>query len=60
MTSSTGIGRVNRYSPAWSGVDTRPAAVKNFLAYSLTRLGVGDAGDQVAVRLLAGFLAQFR
>jgi aryl-alcohol dehydrogenase-like predicted oxidoreductase len=24
----------------WLGVDTRPAAVKNFLAYSLTRLGV--------------------
>jgi aryl-alcohol dehydrogenase-like predicted oxidoreductase len=24
----------------WSGVDARPAAVKNFLAYSLTRLGV--------------------
>jgi aryl-alcohol dehydrogenase-like predicted oxidoreductase len=24
----------------WSGPDTRPAAVKNFLAYSLTRLGV--------------------
>ncbi|HEU4385972.1 MAG TPA: aldo/keto reductase [Anaeromyxobacteraceae bacterium] len=24
----------------WSGVDARPAAVKNFLAYTLTRLGV--------------------
>jgi aryl-alcohol dehydrogenase-like predicted oxidoreductase len=24
----------------WSGMDTRPAAVKNFLAYSLQRLGV--------------------
>jgi aryl-alcohol dehydrogenase-like predicted oxidoreductase len=24
----------------WNGVDTRPAAVKNFLAYSLKRLGV--------------------
>jgi aryl-alcohol dehydrogenase-like predicted oxidoreductase len=24
----------------WTGVDTRPASVKNFLAYSLTRLGV--------------------
>jgi len=24
----------------WSGVDARPVAVKNFLAYSLTRLGV--------------------
>ena len=25
---------------SWLGVDTRPAAVKNFLAYTLTRLGV--------------------
>ncbi|WP_127502354.1 aldo/keto reductase [Actinoplanes solisilvae] len=25
---------------SWGGADTRPAAVKNFLAYSLTRLGV--------------------
>ena len=25
---------------SWLGIDTRPAAVKNFLAYSLTRLGV--------------------
>src|SRR5215475_6441550 len=24
----------------WGGMDTRPAAVKNFLTYSLTRLGV--------------------
>src|SRR4029453_14485554 len=25
---------------SWLGVDTRPAAVRNFLAYTLTRLGV--------------------
>lgn len=25
---------------SWTGVDTRPVAVKNFLAYTLTRLGV--------------------
>jgi aryl-alcohol dehydrogenase-like predicted oxidoreductase len=25
---------------SWTGIDTRPVAVKNFLAYSLTRLGV--------------------
>jgi hypothetical protein len=24
---------------SWGGIDTRPAAIKNFLAYSLTRLG---------------------
>jgi pyridoxine 4-dehydrogenase len=25
---------------SWLGVDARPAAVKNFLSYTLTRLGV--------------------
>jgi len=37
---SVKFGALRAPGGAWLGVDTRPAAVKNFLAYSLTRLGV--------------------
>lgn len=37
---SVKFGALRGPDNAWIGVDTRPAAVKNFLAYSLTRLGV--------------------
>lgn len=37
---SVKFGAMRAPSGAWVGVDTRPVAVKNFLAYSLRRLGV--------------------
>jgi aryl-alcohol dehydrogenase-like predicted oxidoreductase len=37
---SVKFGAMRGRDGAWLGMDTRPAAVKNFLAYSLTRLGV--------------------
>ncbi len=37
---SVKFGGLRSPDGAWVGVDTRPAAVKNFLAYTLTRLGV--------------------
>ena len=37
---SVKFGGMRAPSGAWVGVDTRPAAVKNFLAYTLRRLGV--------------------
>lgn len=37
---SVKFGAMRGPSGAWLGVDTRPVAVKNFLAYSLQRLGV--------------------
>jgi len=37
---SVKFGALRAPSGAWVGIDTRPAAVKNFLAYSLRRLGV--------------------
>jgi len=37
---SVKFGPLRDPSGAWTGIDTRPAAVKNFLAYSLQRLGV--------------------
>ena len=36
---------------AWSGFDGRPASVKNFLAYSLTRLGVSQIAIYRPARL---------
>ncbi|HEV7718655.1 MAG TPA: aldo/keto reductase [Arsenicitalea sp.] len=36
---SVKFGGLRSPDGGWSGFDTRPAAVKNFLAYSLTRLG---------------------
>ena len=37
---SVKFGALRAPDGAWGGVDTRPAAVRNFLAYTLTRLGV--------------------
>ncbi|MBV8571031.1 MAG: aldo/keto reductase [Acidobacteriaceae bacterium] len=37
---SVKFGAMRSPDGAWTGFDGRPAAVKNFLAYSLTRLGV--------------------
>jgi aryl-alcohol dehydrogenase-like predicted oxidoreductase len=37
---SVKFGAMRGPNGAWVGVDTRPAAVKNFLAYTLRRLGV--------------------
>jgi aryl-alcohol dehydrogenase-like predicted oxidoreductase len=37
---SVKFGALREPGSGWSGYDCRPAAVKNFLAYSLTRLGV--------------------
>lgn len=37
---SVKFGALRSPDGGWIGVDTRPAAVKNFLAHSLTRLGV--------------------
>jgi aryl-alcohol dehydrogenase-like predicted oxidoreductase len=37
---SVKFGALRGPDGSWSGFDARPAAVKNFLAYSLTRLGV--------------------
>jgi aryl-alcohol dehydrogenase-like predicted oxidoreductase len=37
---SVKFGALRAPGGGWVGVDTRPAALKNFLAYSLTRLGV--------------------
>lgn len=36
---SVKFGALRGPGGAWLGVDTRPAAIRNFLAYSLTRLG---------------------
>ena len=37
---SVKFGALRGPDGSWIGIDTRPVAVKNFLAYSLTRLGV--------------------
>jgi aryl-alcohol dehydrogenase-like predicted oxidoreductase len=37
---SVKFGALRSPDGSWIGVDARPAAVKNFLAYSLTRLGI--------------------
>lgn len=37
---SVKFGALRAPGGAWTGIDTRPVAVKNFLAYTLTRLGV--------------------
>jgi len=39
---SVKFGAMRTPNGAWGGFDGRPAAVKNFLAYSLNRLGVGQ------------------
>ena len=45
LTLSVKFGAQRTPSGAWSGFDGRPSAVKNFLAYSLKRLGV----DQIEI-----------
>jgi len=37
---SVKFGALRDVAGGWSGIDTRPAAMKNFLAYSLQRLGL--------------------
>lgn len=37
---SVKFGALRAPDATWTGIDTRPAAVKNFLSYTLTRLGV--------------------
>ena len=37
---SVKFGALRGPDGSWGGMDTRPAAIKNFLAYTLTRLGV--------------------
>jgi aryl-alcohol dehydrogenase-like predicted oxidoreductase len=37
---SVKFGALRAPGGGWGGIDTRPAAIKNFLTYSLTRLGV--------------------
>ena len=39
VTISVKFGALRGPDGSWGGVDTRPAAIKNFLAYSLKRLG---------------------
>jgi aryl-alcohol dehydrogenase-like predicted oxidoreductase len=39
VTLSVKFGALRDPSGGWHGFDTRPAAIKNFLAYSLRRLG---------------------
>src|SRR6476646_5962153 len=38
---SVKFGALRGRDGSWLGIDTRPVAVKNFLAYTLTRLGLG-------------------
>jgi Aldo/keto reductase family len=48
---SVKFGALRGPDASWLGVDARPAAVKNFLAYSLTRLGVDHTGIYLPGRL---------
>lgn len=48
---SVKFGALREPGGAWNGFDGRPAAVKNFLAYSLTRLGVDHIGIYRPARL---------
>jgi aryl-alcohol dehydrogenase-like predicted oxidoreductase len=41
LTISVKFGALRGPDLSWAGYDSRPAAVKNFLAYSLQRLGTG-------------------
>jgi aryl-alcohol dehydrogenase-like predicted oxidoreductase len=40
VTLSVKFGALRAPDGSWTGIDTRPAAIKNFLAYTLVRLGV--------------------
>jgi len=48
---SVKFGALRSPDGGWTGVDARPAAVKNFLAYSLTRLGVDHVDVYRSARL---------
>lgn len=48
---SVKFGAMRTPSGAWSGFDGRPSAVKNFLAYSLKRLGVSSIAIYRPARL---------
>ena len=62
---SVKFGAMRTPTGAWSGFDGRPAAVKNFLAYSLKRLGVehiaiyrpARLSDQVPIEETVGAVA---
>jgi aryl-alcohol dehydrogenase-like predicted oxidoreductase len=51
LVLSVKFGAMRTPSGAWSGFDGRPAAVKNFLAHSLTRLGVAQVDVYRPARL---------
>ena len=51
LVLSVKFGAMRTPSGAWSAFDGRPAAVKNFLAYSLKRLGVSQIGIYRPARL---------
>jgi aryl-alcohol dehydrogenase-like predicted oxidoreductase len=51
---SVKFGALRSADGAWSGYDARPEAVKNFLAYSLTRLGVDHVDIYRPARLDPG------
>jgi aryl-alcohol dehydrogenase-like predicted oxidoreductase len=48
---SVKFGALRAPNGSWSGFDGRPAAIKNFLAYSLTRLGVNHVDIYRPARL---------
>jgi aryl-alcohol dehydrogenase-like predicted oxidoreductase len=51
LTLSVKFGAMRTPNGAWGGFDGRPGAVKNFLAYSLNRLGVSQIGIYRPARL---------
>jgi len=51
---SVKFGALRGPDASWLGADMRPAAVKNFLAYSLTRLGVDHVEEAVPASAVAG------
>jgi aryl-alcohol dehydrogenase-like predicted oxidoreductase len=51
VTISVKYGALRDPAGGWSGVDARPAAMKNFLAHSLTRLGTDHIDVYRAARL---------
>jgi aryl-alcohol dehydrogenase-like predicted oxidoreductase len=48
---SVKFGALRGPDGSWLGVDTRPAAIKNFLSYTLTRLGVAHVDIYRPARL---------
>ncbi len=51
LTLSVKFGAMRTPNGAWGGFDGRPPAIKNFLAYSLHRLGVSAVGIYRPARL---------